>query len=375
MTTILSITLFAAALYYFWFLISVRLGLKRLGQPTVENGDVFVSILVAARNESASIESCITALASQDFDHSRYEIVVINDGSTDDTAKILRSLSQDKKNIQVLTVNPTSPGKSGRKRSALEAGIRASKGDIILTTDADCVVGRSWITSMVHSFTPATALVAGPVLQLQGSSLVSKISALEFLGLMTVTAGLFGTGKPIVCNGANLAFRRSAFDAAGGYGPLSPFAEDEALLHRIMRRKLGTVSFCKNPKALVRTQAEPSLNSFWSRRVRWSSKHGQYENPWIYAKLAGLYLFFLFYLGMVFYAFTDTDIAMVVAGIGVAKILAEFQVLREGAECFGENFSFAHFLIAELFHIPYIVAASTAGQFAPKTWKGERLPA
>ena len=372
--TTASIIVFAFALYYYAFLIRIRIGLRRSVRSRKLEGRVRASIIVAARNEQHLIEGCIRSLLQQSYPRDALEIIVVDDCSTDATREILQKLQGEFPALKVLAMSDTSTEAASRKTQALEYGISKASGEIILTTDADCVAPIGWAETMVAAFDHDTAMVVGPVTEEAGRSLLSRISQVEFLGIVTTAGGLIETGRPIICNGANLAFRLTAFKKAGGYGHRNNFIDDEVLMQRIAYRKIGRVRFCSATEAVVVTRPVETARDFWSQRIRWAAKRGTSESALVSVTLLGIYLSFVAFLSALAFMLTVPDFALFGGMLLGAKLIAEFQVLSTGAMLFGTQVSFPVFLVAEVFHVPYVVLAGAAGQFLPKQWKGRAMP-
>ncbi len=360
-------------LYYLSFLWQVQKGLKFTVRPSHEAAP-FVSIIVAARNEEKTIAQCLDSLARQTYDSRKYEIVVVNDHSTDNTAQFVKSkegLSR-KPSLSLYSL-ADADGKRCGKPAAIALGIERSKGEIILCTDADCTVTRGWATSMVGCFQPGVAFVAGPVRELPSDSFLSALQRLEFLGLITTAAGLIGSGKPIICNGANIAYRRDAFEQVSGFGPTSSSCDDETLMQRMIQRKVGRVVFNVDPEALVQTRTPSTVLEFLNQRMRWASKRGHYEDGSILLRLICLFAFFgiLFAAGVA--SLIDSSLGIPFLSVLLVKVTAELAVLNSGATLFNQRMRVGQFLIAELFHVPYIVFAALIGQFSSLRWKDRNL--
>ena len=371
--TIASIIVFVFALYYFTFLIRIRIGLRKSVGARTPGEFPRASIVVAARNEEHLIEQCVRSLSAQSYPGELLEIIVVDDCSTDTTRSVLKKLQGEHPMLKVLSMADKSSEAESRKTQALEYGISNALGTIVLTTDADCVVSPRWAETMVAAFDDDTAMVVGPVSEDAGRSLLSRISQVEFLGIVTTAGGLIGTGHPIICNGANLAFRVSAFKAAGGYGHRNNFIDDEVLMQRIAYRKIGRVQFCHAREAVVATKPVETLFEFWHQRIRWAAKRGSSESARVTVTLLLIYVSFLAFLSAIALTITIPDFALFGGMLLAAKLIAEFQVISTGAMLFGQQIPFSVFLIAEVFHIPYVVLAGAAGQFLPKRWKGRAM--
>lgn len=355
--------------YYLEFLWSIRKGLLCLSHP-VSVAKPFSSVVIAARNEEKNIEHCLRALISQSYDPHGFELILIDDHSHDNTFHLASRLADSISAPRITVVSLTE--QSG-KPAALARGVSIAKGEIILSTDADCTVPTNWIESMVGCFTPTTAFVAGPVLELASSSFFSRLQAIEYLSLTTTSAGLIGSGKPIVCSGASVAYRRSAFMFVNGYGDYSSSCDDETLMQRIVLRSAGTVAFNSDPSSIVTTHTPSGVLEFWRQRTRWASKKGRYEDTSIFRRLLLLYAFFfvLFTVGTT--ALWEPALRLPVSALLVVKGMADYSVLSQGSRLFRQPIPFGQFLIAELFHVPYIAVAGFVGQFNSLRWKDRNL--
>jgi cellulose synthase/poly-beta-1,6-N-acetylglucosamine synthase-like glycosyltransferase len=355
--------------YYAVFLLSLYRGIGRLlknSQASPFHSDLpFVSAVVAARNEAEGITPCVHSLFRQDYPPDKYEVIVVNDGSEDETAARLNALSQQYKELRVLSL--TSQGKAAAITTALEE----ARGDIILTTDADCLVGSGWMRAMASRLANGAVLVAGPVVENHSHKFWHHLSALEYFSLTVTAAGLIGMERPIISSGASLGFKKSAFRSAGGFSS-SP-VDDEILLQRVYVRQIGPVSFAVDPNAVVRTTPPHSLAAFFRQRLRWAAKRDRYEDKSLLLLLALLYLpFFLLFIGGIVAIFSPILLIPLIAA-WLAKSALDALVIRKGAQALGVSFRWRDFLVAELLHVPYIAIAAPLGQLRPIRWKGRVL--
>jgi len=360
-------------LYYAFFILSARKGLLRIEITPISSHSPSVSVLIAARNEQETIAHCLNAVLDQDYPRDRMEVILIDDGSTDTSAAIANNIAAHDGRLRVLLMTASGGNKSSRKPAALAAGMKHAKGEIILTTDADCTVSSNWISSMIRSFDDETVFVAGPVKEIPTTSLISKLSQMEFLGIIGVSAGLIADDTPIICNGANIAFRRDSFVAANGFGESAGFCDDEVLMHRIKSRGLGKIRYSIEEGSIVVTHAPSTLLAFWNQRIRWASKRGHYEDKTILLKLVALYIFFFLLLILLIVSpFKPSLLPFAIVLFGI-KAAVDYTVLHAAARIFGLQLKALHFVLAQLLHVPYIVAAAFAGQFSSLEWKGQRI--
>jgi len=373
MTRLSLILLLSVSLgYYLSFLWKVLQGLK----PTADQQNrttPMVSVVIAARNEEANIQRCIHSLTQQTYDPKKFEIIIVDDHSQDHTLALTQEAASGI-DLPLITA-VSSQGESGQtgKPNAIALGIEKSQGEIILCTDADCIVPTEWILSTVRCFGPTVAFVAGPVTEQPTGSFLSSLQTVEFLGLITTGAGLINSGNPIICNGANIAFRKSAFLEASGYGDNRTSCDDETLMQRMVRRNVGKVVFNFDHEATVTTSTPDTVIAFWNQRTRWAAKRGHYEDKTILARLIALYCFFLVVFIAALAALFDPILSVPLLAVFAIKLATEYMVLTRGTRLLRQRFSIGHFLIAELFHVPYIVVAALVGQFSVLRWKNRTL--
>jgi cellulose synthase/poly-beta-1,6-N-acetylglucosamine synthase-like glycosyltransferase len=228
-----------------------------------------VSVVVAAKNESSSIEALLHCLVHQNYNSHFIEIVVIDDHSTDETYSIIESFAEI--HTQLKLIRASGQG----KKAAIAEGIKNSNGELIITTDADCTMGNDWIQSIVTFYIQTNAqLISAPVCFINEDSLFEKMQSLEFLTLIGSGAGAMNKGKAIMCNGANLCFSRNAFYAVNGYDNIEKLAtgDDVLLMYKIKKAFPNDVYFLKSKNSIVFTQAKKTINEFINQRKRWASK-------------------------------------------------------------------------------------------------------
>ena len=356
-------------LIYIVFLTRVRLGLQSLSHQRTLNVHPSVSVVIAARNEEDTIGPCLRSVLAQDYPPELFDIIVVDDRSDDGTAEVVSALAREHPQVRLAASPSGSETAAAGKAAALRRGIGMARGECIATTDADCTVPRGWLTAMVAQFRPGVGIVSGPLVEQPRDTLFSRMEALEFFGLIAVGGGLIAAGRPIICNGANLAFFRTAYDAVGGYGEGPEANDDEGLMNRIVHRRAGAAAFAATKDALVRTASDNTAWRFFLQRARWASKRGRYEDKSILVTLVAVYLFFLvLFIALVAVA-VEPLLALPVGIVLAGKALLDFLTLRSAGKILGVSIPVVPFLIAELLHVPYIVCAAAVGQFVRTSWK------
>src|SRR5690606_19819671 len=253
------------------------------------------------------------------------------------------------------------------------AGVHRARGEIIVTTDADCRVGPHWIESMTASFEPHVKLVSGGVRLGPAISVTAQLQAAEFASLIGVGASTIGLGHPVMCNGANMAFRRDAFLEVGGYSGNDHIAsgDDVFLLQKIHHRYPGSVVFCPYPDAVVETSAVP-WRQFVNQRIRWGAK-------WKYATSFFTRAMALFvgcvHLSWILLVPTLVGTGTVVEPVILLfiKALLEMVYLRKVHRFTGVKWRWQIFFLLQIIYSAYIVVVGGLANFKTPAWKGRKI--
>jgi len=361
--------------YYSLFLLSILLGLKRL-KPSQTNQipEEFVSVIIPFRNESESIIDNVKSIIDQNYSKDDYEVIYVNDNSTDDSLQLLYEYSKPD-NIKVLSL-PKDYFPNAHKKRAIRFGIENSVGEIIVTTDADCVYSENWLSSLINNFDEDTGFVSGPVEFLNDDGMFSKLQKLEFAGLVITGAGLIGIGKPTICNAANIAYRKKTYEEVNGFYDQMDLSsgDDELLMQKIAKDTKYKVRFSLNRNSIVQTKGNSSINKFYQQRKRWASKGLFYKNIRLIITLILIYLFYLALVIQPFLILFISPFFAITFGLSlVSKLFIEYLILKRGKKVLFSNLSLKPFLFAELLQVPYIIIAGFAGMFGNLKWKERKI--
>ena len=237
------------------------------------------SVLIAARNEADNLPQLLRDLAAQTLPAARFEVLIADDHSTDATAALVAAAAQETPfSLRLIRLPAAETG----KKAALQAALQAARAPWLVCTDADCRLGPGWLAAYAALLgrQPQANFISGPVLLTGPDTFFQLLVGLEFAGLVGVGAACLRRQQPTMCNGANLAYRRAAFDAVGGFLDNAQIAsgDDEFLLHKIHAAFPGTAHFLADAAAIVRTAAPPTLRTLLRQRVRWASKWRHYRS-------------------------------------------------------------------------------------------------
>jgi cellulose synthase/poly-beta-1,6-N-acetylglucosamine synthase-like glycosyltransferase len=325
-----------------------------------------ITILVVARNECQGLSVLIQDLERQDFPLGKINLVVLNDASTDGTQALLETYNGPLK-LQWLTEDfvGVSP-----KRNALKAGMAITKTDLVLCTDADCLVGTSWVSGMVAASQQAD-FVSAPVI-MEGNGVWAKMQQLEFASLVGSGMTLLRSGFPLMCNGANMAFRRSAFLKYGGFEGFPEVAsgDDVFMMQRFYQANPNRVIAVADESVCVETSACPDWTSFYKQRLRWAGKWSRslYRQPIPVAAL--VFLVNLVYLISPFLLMGEFIGLSTLIAIWTIRVVSEALFLSSILRKLGKSFKFDIFLLVFFLYAPYVVMFGILAALGVKTtWK------
>lgn len=313
------------------------------------NSQVFITVVVACRNEEKRIKRLLQALQSQEYPEDLYEVIIVNDNSIDKTVSIALSFSGIK-NLRIID----SDGKG--KKNALLTGIRAAEGEIILTTDADCMPGNEWVSTMVAFFSDRMPdMIIGAVTLNAKSGFFGRFQELEFLSLQGITAGTAVAGRPTICNGANLAFTKDEylrnidnlrFDI--------PTGDDVFLLHS-MKKRAKNILWIESSNTIVGTEASPDVKSFLRQRKRWASKGTAYRDT--DSIVLGIVTFVTITTMIVLFILSLISIKYVSAFIMclIIKSIPDFLILHNTTKRYGRTTLLKWFLPSQIVYPVYVL--------------------
>ncbi|OGJ88728.1 MAG: hypothetical protein A2268_09190 [Candidatus Raymondbacteria bacterium RifOxyA12_full_50_37] len=358
--------LYACVILFLWR------GLLRL-KPGANTRNHSFSIVIAARNEEAILGACLDTVLDQDYPRDLFEVIVVDDRSTDATAAIVRQRAAVQTNITLVSITECPTGVSPKK-NALTHGIAAAKGEIILFTDADCLVSNTWVSHINAHFSPTVGAVSGLTTYYSDPSLNRLfwgVQAADFFSHGVVSAAAMGAGVPLNTNANNFAVRKSVFDQIGGYGKVRHVVsgDDDLLLQAIARSGNWQVTYAPEQGAAVTTRPTQTLRGVWEQRKRWGSKTVFY-NVAQRALLSGIFMFYcLIFAGFLALPFGTGPWVLLVACVFTVKTGLDLFLAKAGMRLFGNDALWSFFLVLAFIHVPLIVLAALFGIFGRFTWK------
>ncbi len=280
---------------------------KENNQNYSNQNKICFSVLIPVRNEAQNIAALLNDLALQDLDKKSFEVLVLDDNSDDDTAQIVKELIPKMPySLQLISVPAAD---SAHKKRAITLGVSKAKFEYIITTDGDCRVLKTWLSTFVdfiyskEKTNQKAFFVAGAVRLNHKRDFFAALQASEFATLIGCGGAALNLAFPFTCNGANMAYFKKVFEELGGYEEIEnnsyenqsnlknkvkkssknnngyqiSSGDDEFLLHKFHKFYPKHIFFLKSEKAIVETEATQTWKQFYNQRKRWASKWNQHK--------------------------------------------------------------------------------------------------
>ena len=373
-TTVLLLAYCVLIIFYrYWFLRLPKFVIEQDSKPKTR-----FSIIIPARNEEENIQDCLLSVLYQHYPSEWFEVIVINDHSTDTTEQIVKVMQQSHSNLQLLNLTEHLDGQiiNAYKKKGIELAIAQSTGQWIITTDADCLVTKDWLVAYnAYIVQKEPVFIAGPVMFTNNHSFLSVFQLLDFISLQGITAATVSAGFHAMCNGANIAYRKEVFYEVDQFTGIDHIAsgDDMLLMHKMKQKypnKLGYL-FCR--EAIVSTAPMANWKSFFNQRIRWASKADKYQDKsitWtlalVYALNASLFILLLC-CPFVPFGFSKWILLLLV------KTLVELSFMVPVAKFYQQQDMLGWFPFMQPFHIMYTIIAGWLGKFGSYQWKGRHV--
>ena len=341
-----------------------------------------ISIIIPARNEEENIADCLNSIIDQSYPKHLFEVLVVDDHSTDNTAAIIKTYAAE--NVKLISLQDfvTANEINSYKKKAIEISIQQSTGELIVTSDADCIFPANWLSTIAAFYeTKKPAFIVMPVLIRHGNRMIEIFQSLDFMTLQGITGASVHKKFHSMCNGANLAYTKEAFIAVNGFKGIDNIAsgDDMLLLHKIYKRFPQDIGYLKSQEVIVQTNPVNTIQQFLNQRIRWASKADQFDDKRIFVVLIIVYFLNVLMLAIPFVALVNQQLVTVFHYqltmmewyfvLLLFKTVIELFFLYPVAQFFNQTKLLRWFPIAQPFHILYTVIAGWLGKFGKYTWK------
>ena len=272
----------AVQLLYFWGLFS-RFAFKKV--PQRKWTDLPVSVVIVAKNEYHNLLEKLPAILEQEYPE--FEVVVVNDGSDDDTELLLKELQSKYSHLNPVHLQPNVNFFYGKK-FPLSIGIKSAKYDYLLFTDGDCKPNsKYWINDMVSRFDENKDIVLGYGAYFTRKGILNRIIRYETVNTAIQYFSYALAGIPYMGVGRNLAYKKKLFfDNQGFISHLSVGSgDDDLFIGRVANRRNTAVQF--HPDSFTLSEPPQNFKRWWQQKRRHLSTSGYYKP--LHRLLLGLY--------------------------------------------------------------------------------------
>ena len=360
------------SLLYIICISAFTLGLYNLKEKFLSSGknnNVKVSILVAAKNEEKNINKLLQSLYNQSFNKELFEVIIIDDHSTDNTKNIIEFFLESHKDFNLKFFKANNEG----KKLAISQALHLAENELILVTDADCVLKSTWVESIVNFYQDNKCkMILAPVLLAPANTFFEKIQVLEHLSLIGSTAGSAAIGFPVMCNGANMAYERTAaLEVEKKRKDFNiPSGDDMFLLEQFVKNfGYKNVKFLQSKSAIVETKTCKTILEFFRQRRRWVSKTKSYTN-WKIILTALVVLFFnLSIVSLFLSAFFIPALWSIYILLTLLKFLIDFPLLKKITTFMNQEKLLKWSFPLEFVYPFYVVFTAISGILIKVRWK------
>lgn len=335
-----------------------------------------VSIIIAVKNGEKTLPNILSDLEQQIYD-GKSEYIIVDDRSTDDTSKIIKNYSRNNEKIIYVSSKEGNEKLSFKKR-ALDAGIKKSKYNILLFTDVDCRLKKSWIESMASCFNNKVDYVIGESHISNPLNIISRFQKIDLLMMMTAGMAKCKLDSPIASTGQNQAYRKHLYYENDGFIKIKNSIQgDDSLFMHLCFKKNAKIIFNTNPESFVESRIETKLSSFIKQRIRWAADA---KVMWNYNKIFFIVLLSTFIVNLLLllmpitYFILENKIFNMLYILFVLKLIFEFTIYTIGSIKLKNKFNFLNFILWYFLEIPYVVFVGIGSFFNQKImWREQPL--
>jgi len=328
----------------------------------MNNTHIKFSIIIAAKNEEQNLPLLFKSLNKLNYPKEYFEIIFVDDQSTDNTKSIIENLIIENSHISIYeSHNKKYPG----KRGALEIGISHAKYEYIMITDADCEPKQEWLNSFAEKFKQGYDFIFGIAPFHQTTSFVNKISCFENLRSQMLMFTVAKMGFPYSAAARSFGFRKTAFDNLEGYKNTTKTlsGDDDLLLQEAIKNKMK-IATVETPSAFVFSAAKNKLNDYLNQKARHTAssnyyllKHKIFLGIWHLLNLSFLFSVFLTFINILF------------ALPFVIKLIFDVIIVQVKQNNFGYKFGIAESVYLQIIYELLIIVNYIKATFGKTKWK------
>lgn len=330
---------FAVQMFYYWGIycsIFRRNGRIKKERVAYDGSRPGVSVIICAKNEAGNLSSNLPYFLKQHYRD--YEVIVVDDGSDDDTPDVLKRFSAECEYLKVRTI-PRGAKFTASKKFALSLGIKAAENDILLFSDADCrPASEEWIATMVRNFTPETQIVLGYGGYEARGGFASYAISYDTVTIAMQYMGYALFGRPYMGVGRNLAFRKSFFNGTRGYASHLDLrsGDDDLFVNEYATGANARVEF--SAAATTVSKPKESLAEWRRQKNRHLSTYSRYKTAsklMLGGELASRTLFYALFIACI--VTLDPAVCIAASALFLIRAITQYAAVNSASALFGDR--------------------------------------
>ncbi len=330
-----------------------------------------MSVIIAAHNEERKLRVCLESVLSQSYPKDLFEVIIADDRSTDATQRIANEFSTNYNNVSYVRVEPEEFAIP--KKTALARGLEKVNGDIIISTDGDCIVTEDWLLSINSYFTPKVGMVIGHVNYHTPKHIGYGIDAIDYFSHRALGAAFIGVGSVYTCTAANFAYRKEIYEAVKDEFvklKVRP-AEDNFFVNVVHSRTDYSIAVATDAESIVVTEGAESFKHFFDQRFRWGAYGGNILNLGVQLFFMPVLLFYVVIMvGFGGALFSSSLLSMLLLSLGI-KFLADLIFMLKATHLFKSFYLMKYFPAEWFLHLFLTLVIVVKGNLFSFTWKGK----
>lgn len=359
------ITSFILLVVYLFLILRVVIGFIKC-KTTHENyiEEKKISVVIAARNEEENITKCLLSIIHQSINKDDYEVIVVDDHSTDSTFDVVNLLA-DKSDVKIKIIknNRLNSG----KKEAIRKGVQVATYDFIAVTDADCEVPVNWLKNMRSS---KAAMIIAPVYVKSAGTFTSVLDCMEMLILQAFTFSSFYYKNPILNNAANMGFTKAAyFEAGEKCSAKIPSGDDIFFLHRVSENDKMIEAFLLK-EMVVKTTGCSNIQELLQQKVRWASKYKYYTKSLLKKLSIFIFIVNVFVIVQIGFLIYDDFFFSYFLILLLSKWVIDFILLFLVSRFFDSIKTMLYFVPVQIVYPFYVLLVAILSLKGKYKWKG-----
>ena len=354
--------------------LAVRSWYADIDQPILDTDLPGVSILIIARDEADHISSCLQSIVANDYPNDRYEVILVDDHSTDGTLSIAKGLGISKLITVSLADFDLSAFGHSYKKAARYIGSQHASFEWILQSDADVICGRHWIRSMTAR-SLAGDIICGPIHILPGERLLGLWQSWDNIASQVMTYLGIITKSWYSANGANLMYKKELYTHFNEDHGRHLASGDDIFLVSWAAKHAYDIDYCRHQEAIVKTYHLKKWRDLISQRLRWATKTKAYWSSGLglLMVLLGIGQVLLWVLLPLLFWQAPGYISLWI-GLMIARMIIDYYLLSSSARFFGMQYALLLSPILSLMQQWYHIIIGGLAIFKTRyNWKGRRV--